>query len=1096
MKRLILCLQALIFLSSAFSTDLSKVKFEYLTVDDGLSQGIIEDIMQDRQGYIWIATRDGLNRYDGRQFVVFRNNRNDPQSLVSNWILSLAEDKAGNIWIGSDGLNLYNPLMNRITRIPVNPEDQDAFHGGRVYSITVDYDSTIWFSTISGLVHYFPKIDKFKTYTHDPGNPNSLGSTDVFSTYITRDKRLLVGTNTDPIYEFDRKRETFTAIPYKTAYPGNNNLKYMQEDLNGLIYITSEFSAVHIYNPVTGESKLLDRTEGGLNSASIKTKVLPLSSDEIWIGTDGGGINVYNPKTGSMQYLMVDTRSNFSLSGNAIFKIYQDRDKNIWVGHFGSGISVWKRNKEKFTSYAHNPFNPASINKEVVSGIFEDSKGRIWIGQDGGGLSLFHEESKTFEHFRRIAGDPGSLTSDVILGINEDPDGNLLLGTYSGGLMVFNPDTKRVIKAYYAGDGMASNHVWNIFKDSKGRYWLATLGSGFTLFDPAAKTFKNYSQSSEEIASCSNSVMTITEDAQGKIWLGSENAGICVLDYDRKEIKNYRHDENDKNTISYNDIKSIVFLNEYAWIATNGGGLNRLDLKTDSFKVYTMDEGLSSNALMGLLIDKHNNLWISSTRGLMKFNPVTGAVDLYDKSQGIQGSEFKYNSQYFLNDGRMMFGGVNGLTIFHPDSIRSSGIVPAVVFTDFKLYDVSVIPGAKNSPIKQHINFTDYIKLNHRQSVFTIEFASLDYNTPAKNRFIYKLEGFDDDWVDAGNRTFVTYTNLDAGKYTFLLKGSNSDGVFNNTPRKIMIRIRPPWYATKLSIILYVLLTAGIIWYYIKQREKQSIHDKTILEQKIQEAQAELKAKARELERQQEELKRRDEEEKDFRFFTEGIARLSDIIAKKRRNLEDLATGIISELVRYTDASAGGIFTLDDTDPQRIILRATGEFCLSSDKEKILTFEAGEGNIGTCYVEKQILKVDNLPDGYLVLRSGLGSVSLHHALYVPIIQDDLCVGVIEIASVEKLSDNKITLIEKTAESLASIITIIKANEKTNEMLEQNNAQAEELRAQEEEMRQNLEEMQATQEESQRKEKEIAAELVRKTEQLKKLQEELKKLKGK
>jgi ligand-binding sensor domain-containing protein len=1094
MKRLILELtMALTLVSSAFSTDLSKVKFEYLTVDDGLSQGIIEDIFQDRQGYMWFATRDGLNRYDGRQFVVFRNNRNDPQSLVTNWVLCLAEDKAGKIWIGSDGLNFYDPVTDKMSRIPVNPEDEKAFHGGRVYSITVDTDSTLWFSTINGLVHYFPDENTFRTYIHDPNNPKSIGSTSVFSTLITRDNRLFIAAIADPIYEYDRKNDSFTEISYKLAYQGNNNNKYILEDNQGMLYITSEFAAVHVYNPVTGETRLIDRAEGALNANSVKTRVLMVGSDEIWIGTDGGGINVYNPSTGSMKYLMVDTRNNYSLSGNAIFKMYQDRDKNIWVGHFGSGISVWKKNKEKFISYSHSPFNPASINKEVVCQIFEDSQGRIWFGQDGGGLSLFHEESKSFEHFRYKAGDPGSLTTDVILTINEDPNGNLLLGTYSGGLMVFNPDTKRVIKAYYSADGLGSNHVWSVFKDSKGRYWLAVLASGYSLFDPLTGTFQTYTENSEIIPSCSSSIMNITEDGTGKIWLESENAGICILDYDKKEIKNYRYDENNKNSLSYNDVKSVVFIDNYAWIATNGGGLNRLDMKTDSFKVYTMDEGLSSNALMGLLKDKYNNLWISSTRGIMKFNPVTEKVEVFDKSQGIQGSEFKYNSLCQLSDGRMMFGGVNGLTIFHPDSIRSSSLVPSVVFTGFKIFNESVVPGIKGSPIKKHINFTDYIKLSHKESVFTIEFASLDFTSPQKNRYMYKMEGFDEDWVDAGNRTFVTYTNLDAGKYTFLLKGSNSDGVFNNNPRKIVIRIRPPWYFTKVAIALYLVLVVMMIVYYIKQREKQSIHDKMILEQKIQEAEQEISGKAKELERQQDELRRRDEEEKEIRFFTEGIARFSDIISKKRSNLEDLSTGMISEMVRYIDASAGGIFIVDDSEPNHIMLRATGEFCMSTDQKRNMTFEAGEGNIGTCYVEKQTLKVNNLPEGYIVLRSGLGDLSLHHALYVPIMQDNNCVGVIEIASLKILPDNKVAFIEKISESLASVITIIRANEKTNEMLEQNNTQAEELRAQEEEMRQNMEEMLATQEEAQRREKEMATELELKTEELKKLEEEIQRL---
>ncbi len=1096
MKSLILLLAGFFIFSAAYTANLTKIKFEYLTVDNGLSQGIVEEIFQDSQGYIWIGTHDGLNRYDGIQFTIYRSDRNDPQSLASNWVYSIAEDKSGKLWIGSEGLNVFDPVSGRMSRIPINMDDPDAFHGGRVNQINVDFDSTLWIATNRGLVHYYPKTNVYKTYTNDPNNPNSIGNSTVFNTCITRDNRIFITVNADPMYEFNRKRDDFKEIPYKIAYLGNNNNKFIREDLQGLLYITSEFSGLHIYNPVTGQTRLIDKTAGGLNTENIRTAVLPVSATEVWIGTDGGGINIYNPLTGEMQYLMMDTKNNSSLSGNAVIKLFRDRDKNIWVGHYGTGISVWKRNKEKFESFSHNPFNPVSINKEVVSAIYQDSRGRIWIGQDGGGLSLFHEDSRSFEHIRRTPGVAGTLTSDVILAIIEDPSGNLLLGTYAGGMMIFNPETKKVIKSYNSTNGLASDHVWTFFKDSKGRYWLSDLRSGYSLYNPADGTFENHAQGSDSISACSNSVMTITEDAEGKLWMGSESGGVCVIDYNNKTRKSYLPDPSNLNSLSYNDVKSIIFMGDYAWIATNGGGLNRLDLKTDSFRVYTINDGFSSNALMGILRDKNNNLWISSTKGLMKFNPQNGEVEVFDKSQGIQGSEFKYNSQFILQDGRMMFGGVNGLTLFHPDSIKHSSIVPGVVFTDLKINNQSVIPGAKGSPLKLHINFTPYLKLNYKQSVFTIEFASLDYNSPTKNQYMYKLEGFDENWVDAGNRRSVTYTNLDAGKYTFLLKGSNSDGVWNKTPRKIIIRVRPPWYTTKLAILLYIIAVAFGIYYYIKQREKQVVQDKLILERKIEEAQSELKNKTRIVENHAEEIRRRDEEERDYRFVTEGVAKISDIISKKRRNLEELSSALISELVGYIGASAGGIFVMDDDDPKHIVLRATGDFCLSSDKAVNYTFESGEGNIGACFAEKQTLKADNLPDGYVVMRSGLGSISLHHAVFVPICEDEVCVGVVEIASTEKLSDIKVEFTRKIAESLASVITIIKANEKSSHMLEQNNAQAEELRAQEEEMRQNLEELMATQEESQRREKDILAEIASKDKMLQKLQAELAKCRKK
>ena len=1094
MKRLIFLLPFLLFSNNFFCTDISKIKFEYVTVDDGLSQGTIEDILQDKQGFMWFATRDGLNKYDGQKFVIYRNDSKDANSLASNWVLSLAQDPKGNLWIGSIGLNVYDPVLDKMTRIPVDIKNDKAFHGGQVFDISVDFDSTLWISTSNGLVHYSPAKNVFKTYTSDLKESSVFASNTIYSTIITRDNKLFVAVEADPIYVFNRSDGTFKELNYKLSYAGANYDKNIQEDSNGLLYIVSENSGVHIYNPATQESKLIDVSEGGLNAVSVKTKVLQVGPDEIWIGTDGGGINIYHPLSGVMQYLTPDSKNANSLNNKAVFKLYQDRDMNIWVGHFNTGISVWKKNKEKFTSFHHNPFNPFTINKEVVCAIFEDSKGRIWVGQDGGGLNLFHEENQSFEHFRHETGNPESLTTDVILTIHEDTDGNLLLGTYSGGLMIFDPDKKKVIKAFNAQDGLPSLHIWTIYRDSKDRYWLALLRSGVSLYNPANRSFVHYTTEDKDHNVSSNMVMYIAEDKKGRLWFGTENQGICVLDLENNKVKIYTHDEKNANTLSHNDVKSIVFVDNYAWIATNGGGLNRLDLSTDSIKVYTMEDGLSSNALMAMLRDKQNNLWISSTRGLMKFNLANGAIEIYDKSQGIQGTEFKYNAECQLSDGRMMFGGVDGLTVFHPDSIRNSNIIPSVVFTDFKIFNESVVPSDKGSLLQKHINFTDQIVLKHNQSVFTIEFASLDYNAPQKNRYMYKLEGFDENWIDAGNRSFVTYTNLDAGKYTFLLKGSNSDGVFNETPRKLMIRIRPPWYRTIFALTLFFLALVSFIFYYIRQREQQSLHDKKVLRQKIEESQEALRIKITELERQSEELRMRDEQEKDMRFITEGVAKFSDIISKKRRNLEELVTSLVSEMVRYTDASAGEIYIADSAGTD-ILLRATGGYAVGDDNEHLI-FESGEGYVGTCFKEKTNLRLDNLPDTFKVLRSGLGAVSLQHAIFIPVMQDQTCVGVIEIASIEKLSNVKVEFVEKVAESLASVIIIIKANEQTNRMLEQNNLQAEELKAQEEEMRQNIEELRATQEISSRRETEIRAALVAKTSQLEILQKEFNLLKRK
>ncbi len=1019
------------------NTHISTVKFDYLTVDDGLSQGIVQDIMQDRRGFMWIATRDGLNRYDGKEFRYFRHDRNDANSLASNLVYCINEDREGNIWIGSNGLNRYDPLLGRMFRIPANPLNQHDFHGGWVYNIVNDPDGTIWMASSNGLIHYNPKNEQFTYYTHNASIPESIGSNLVYDICISQDLRIFVATDTDPVYEFNRTKNSFIRIEYKDKYKGNNAFKRIKCDQNGLLYIFSENAGLHIYNPSEHNSRLVD-VSNGLNVNTIKS-IQFLSEEEVWLGTDGGGINVFNPGTGKFIYLKTDTKNDKSLNGNAIYQLYKDKDQNIWVGHFGTGISIWKRNKEKFLSYRHNPLNPASINKEIVCAIFQDSKRRIWIGQDGGGLSLFNESTQSFEHFRHTGNDPFSPGTDVILTINETPEGNLLLGTFAGGMMVFNPENRKVIRTFTTKDGLSSDNIWSIRKDSRGRFWLLTLRGGVILFDPNSNTFKSFVSGGPDPGMCSQDLITMAEDNEGNLWFGTDNNGVCVFDpVKEKLIKNYTHNEKNLNSLSDNSIRSIIISGKFAWIATNGGGLNRLDMASDSFKVYTIQDGLSSDALMGILQDKGGNLWISSTRGLMKFDPKTEKVITFDNSDGIQGSEFKYNAQEMLINNRMAFGGVNGLTLFNPDSIRFSPVVPEVVFVDITILDKPVIPGIKGSPLDTDIDFVKAMTLRYNQSTFTIRFAALDYNAPENNRYSYKMEGYDKTWINAGNNNSAAYTNLRPGKYTFLLKGSNSDGIWNESARQIEIRIRPPWYRTKLAILIIIMLAAYLIWrFYKRQRGKQAILDNQLLQERISSAQLQLETKIQEVESQKEEIKRRDLEEQEIRFFTEGTAKFSDIISKQRRNVDGFANALISDLVKYVNASVGVFYILEDEDPSNPLLKIIAGYNFTPHIHGKDKFEVGEGYIGTCFNEKKTLKLDDLPDKFVILASGLGEISLRHSILVPLIEDNKCCGVIEIASIDKLPDYKTGFIEKIAGSIASVITIMKISERINKASDKN-----------------------------------------------------------
>ena len=1038
-----------------FSNESNRIKFDHISIDDGLSQSVVEVIFQDSRGLMWFGTYDGLNKYDGKSFTVYRKVRGDKNSLQSSRIFSINEDKHGTIWIGTDeGLSWYYPGQNKIVRVP----EGQGFPGGKVNDIEIDTDNSIWLGTSNGLVHYLPDEKKFKTYQDFGVAEKSNFRNTVFDIEITTNNKIYFSVDIEGIYEFKRKKETYERHEYKQDYFGTNYKKNITEGFNHLLYIGSEGAKVHVYDPISKESRLLN----GINALTVKTNVLPIDENEVWVGTDGGGINVYDPITGQYKYMVSDSRYAGSLKGNAVFDMFKDKDGNIWVGHYGVGISVWRRYKEKFRSYTHNPFNPESINKEVVTAVFEDSKGRLWIGQDGGGLSLLDENTGKFRHFRRQDSVKGSLVTDVIYSIGEAPDGNLLLGTYLGGLMVFDPQKMEVVKTYTTEDGLASNLVWDIFVDSRGRYWLACLGGGVDIFDPQTGEFTNYNDQNSDPKICSNIIMHIAEDKKGNIWLASEPSGISILNTENGTVKNYSSAPENLNSLSSNNVKCFKFQDNYAWIATIGGGLNRLDLKTDSFKVYTTENNFSSNAIMGLLMDGSENLWVSSTRGLMKFDPAEERVIAYDKTQGIQGNEFKYNSQTIRKNGDMVFGGGNGITIFNPDKIKGNPVVPKVVFTDFKIYNKSVEIDGEEELLTQHINNTGYIKLKHKHKVFSFEFASLDYTSPSKNQYKYRLKGYDDDWINSGNINFASYTNVRAGHYVFQLMGSNSDGEWNPEIREIRIRMQPPFYQTKLFMGSVLLFVVFLIIRTIKQRERKIKQDKMLLKEKIDEGKRELKKHLKEIEEQKEEMLLRDEQEKELRFFNKGMAQFSDVIAKSRSDIKELSGNVISNLVTYIGANAGAIYIAENIGEDKVVLRREVTFCYGANEDETV-IEPGEGYVGTCYATRKNISIDNMPEGKVVLCSGLGQISIRNIVFIPVMHDEECLGVLEMASLNSLMVYKISFVEKIGETLGSVFAVEKANEAVKEMLENNRSQAKELQAQEVELRNNLEEMKATQE---------------------------------
>lgn len=1054
MKNFLTLLAFVVWITSVVAIEGKPYKFEYITTENGLSQSTVESIFQDSKGYIWIGTRDGLNKYDGKSFEIFRHNNKDTNSIGEGWVNSVCEDHLGNIWIGTNsGISIYNTEKGKTRRLSKEVPGGD----GKVASIVLGPDNKIWYGLTGAykLVSYDLEKDEYKVYDYE--SVNTSNSAGIFDILFAKSGKMYLASESDELLEFDRQAEVFIAHNYLLSFEGRNYKKNIVENENGELYIGAERAGVHIYNPSTGNSRAIE----GINNNIVKSRVLCVSPTEVWIGTDGGGINIYDPTTESITLLQSDNSTEQSLGENTVFNMLQDRDGNIWVGHYGAGVSIWKKYKEKFLTFKNNPFDPTSISNHVVTAIFEDSLGRLWIGQDGGGLSLYNPIENNFTHYWHEEGNPTSLTSNVIIAIEENRDGHLILATYDGGLMTFDPETGQVVKAFGEEDGLSGPNIWEIYNDNQGRHWLAMLGIGVDIYDPITDTITPIPDPG------SNVVMKILEAPDGMIWMGTENTGISVVDPEDYSHYMLNTSEESKYQLSGNDVKSIIFCNNCAWIGSVGGGLDKINFSNDSVQNFSTETGLSSNSIMSILQDDSGNLWLSSTNGLMKFNPITTEVVVYDKAQGTQGNEYKYNAECQLRNGFMAFGGSGGFSIFHPDSIKDSPIIPALVITDFKLYNESATIGEEESVLQKHISVTDRVVLKHKHKVFSFEFAALDYTAPNKNLYRYKLEGYDEEWIEAGNKNYANYTNVSPGRYSFMLMGSNSDGVWSDEVVEVKLRVKPPFYKTKLFILLIIVLTVYLVNFFVKERIKQNKRDKEVLQQKIEEGKKELNTRIQEIEDQKSEIRTREENEKELRFTNTGIVKLSNIISQDRDNISKLSNDVISALTEYIEANAGVIYLIDTNSNNEVNLYPEAMYCYDTEKKEDLKILPGEGYVGTSYSSKEVLYVDDMPDGKVVLRSGLGEYSIKNIVFIPIINDDDCLGIFELASITKLEAYKIDFVTKIADSLGSVLAIEKANRTTKVMLEQNLQQSEELKAQEEELRQNLEEMHATQEEFQR-----------------------------
>lgn len=820
------------------------IQFEHITTNQGLSQSCILHILQDSQGFMWFGTQDGLNKYDGYNFTVYKYDELDSHSLSDNFIASIYEDKSGTVWVGTDsgGLNKFDRKTEQFTNYTYDPDDPNSLGNNRVLSIYEDKLGRLWIGTGGGGLNKFDReTEQFTRYTHNSDDPSSLGSDTVFSIYEDKSGTLWIGTSGGGLNKLDGETGQFTHYTHDPANPNslsNDIVLAIYEDYSSNLWIGTNGGGLNKFDRETGGFIHYTHDPANPNSLSHNT-VSSIAEDQFgnfWLGTSswygnsyGTALDIFNPETGQFTHYKHDPANPNSLNDNLVPYIFRDRSGIMWIGTGFSGIDKFDSNKRKFRHYIHEPTNSNSLSNNHVISLYEDQSGMVWIGTSGGGLDKFDRETGRFTHHTHDPGNPNSLSDNTVWSVYEDHLGTLWIGTLSRGLDKFDRETGQF--THYTHDpnnpnSLSDNSVTSIYEDRFGTLWIGTFSGGLNKFERETGQFTQYTHDQNNPNSLSdNNVWSIYEDRYGTLWTGSYGGGgLNKFNRETGQFTRYRHDRDDPHSLSNDKVMSIYEdQSGTLWITTYGGGLNKFDREKEQFIHYTQKDGLPSTSLVGILGDDEGNLWVSTNKGLSKFNPRNETFRNYDVGDGLQGNEFDGIKAYFKSQtGEMFFGGLNGFNAFYPDQVKDNPHIPRIVLTDFKKINESV-------KLDTAISEIQVIKLSYKDNFFELEFAALDYTNPHKNQYAYKLEGFDKDWIYSGTRRYASYTNLDGGTYIFRVKGSNNDGVWNEEGTSIKIIITPPPWKTWWAYTLYVVALVSAVLGYVKWRTRAQEKENALL---------------------------------------------------------------------------------------------------------------------------------------------------------------------------------------------------------------------------------------------------------------------------
>lgn len=820
------------------------INFDHFGTREGLSQINVNCVFQDSRGFMWIGCRNGLNRYDGYKFITFRNDSKDPSSITNNMITDLAEDGDGNIWVATqNGLNKYVRNSGTFTRYLHDDHNPASISNNIIARLAFDKDGTLWIATQNGgLDHIDLKKNVFIHHLHNAADPNSIGDNTVRTVFRDSQDNLWVGTARSGLALFDRKNKSFINFPYtdpvKHVIEGNNVISIIENNKDQL-WVGTQEDGLFLFDKKHKSFKRYTHQDDDLNSLSSNT-IYSMRKDDagkLWIGTENGGLCIFDTAQEKFYTYRHDEVDNNSITGNSVYGICKDRLGNMWLGTFGGGVNLFKKSTASFSVFKHGA-SPQSLSNDYVLALYEDKEKNIWVGTDGGGLNKFDPRTGTFTHFMQKT---GGLSGNYDLVVNQDSENNIWIGTWGNGVTVMNPKTGKC--SYFNREATGShklsgNNVYNILHTRDGKTWISVFGGGLDCYDKATNTLEHYELNVNDPASlASNYIYSFCEDKKGSLWIGTSDAGLERMDRVTGKFTHFKHDEK-KNSISNNGVTDIFEdSNGNMWLCTLSG-LDLFDPKTGHFTVFSKKNGLPSDITYAIREDVYGKLWVSTNTGLSMYDPLTKVFRSYTTEDGIQGDEFKPHSALKAADGKMYFGGINGFNAFYPDQIQNPLGFSPVVITSLQIFNKPVAiakDSSDASPLKKDIADTKELTLSYKQSFVSFEYASLDFGSPDKKEYAFKLENFDSEWNYVGSRNTASYTNLPPGEYLFRIKYRNSAGLWSPVADVLKITIIPPFWMTWWFRILVGIASIALMYGVFKYRMRAIDAQKLLLEKQVEE---------------------------------------------------------------------------------------------------------------------------------------------------------------------------------------------------------------------------------------------------------------------